>query len=191
VRCLTNILDQFTTASHQKHRPNLVHQLMTSMKDQSLWPIWPGTSGSKPLEDHLKAFSCLEVPVICAADDKLHGSWPTPRVSPRTRYDHNGSPIEYDSRASFPTAWEQVRSEKEPTLRVPNLRTVFDLSEYLRNLCVGLCLDCSKGNDVCRSIHPDPWAAYQGSFKRLFGQEEPHEESEVDLQFPPDDYDGW
>jgi hypothetical protein len=193
VRCLTNILDQLTTVSHQKHRPNLVYQLMTAMKEQSLWPIWPGNSGLKSLEDQVKAFSSLELPIISADDDKLYEPWPLLRVPPRTRCDHNGSPIEYASRASSPLSgkrWDQ--SKKEPTVRVPTLRTVFELSEHLRSLCVGLCLDCPKENDVCRSPHPGPWAAYQGTFKRLFGQQESLEESEAEVRFQSeDDYDGW
>jgi hypothetical protein len=165
---------------------------MIAMKDQSLWPTWPGNSGLESLEDQLKAFSSLELPVICADGDKIYEPPFPPRVSPRTRYDHNGSPIESDSRASSPSTWAQVRGKKEPTLRVPTLRTVFDLSEHLRSLCVGLCLDCSKENDVCRSSHPDPWEAYQGSFRRLFGHQEPHAESEVNYaDFPPEVHLGW
>jgi hypothetical protein len=157
---------------------------MTSMKDQSLWPIWPGNSGLESLEDQLKAFSCLEVAVICADGDKLCEPLPTPRVSPKARsirYDHNGFEVDYGSRASSPNTC--ITFKKEPTLRVPTLRTVFDLSEQLRSLCVGLCMDCSKGNDVCRSPHPEPWAAYRAGLNSHFAQKITHEEVvEAELQ---------
>lgn len=43
------------------------------------------------------------------------------------------------------------------------------LAEELNKLCVGLCLDCLKGNETCRSAHPDPWPAYQRRMESLLG----------------------
>jgi hypothetical protein len=151
-----------------------VHQLMTSMKDRSLWPIWPCNSGLKSLEEQLKAFSCLELPVITADRHIFYEAPSTPQISPRIHRDHGdwARASVYDSMPpSLRGSDSPSRNKMEQTLQVPTLRTVFDLSEQLRSLCVGLCLDCSKGNDVCRLPHPDPLAAYQAGLNFHFAQE--------------------
>jgi hypothetical protein len=156
-----------------------VHQLMISMKDQSLWPIWPGNSGLKSLEEQLKAFSSLEIPVISADRDIFYEAPSTPRISPRIHRDH-GDWAEADDYDSMPPSspWDSSpnRNKMDQNPRVPTLRTVFELSEQLRSLCIGLCLDCSKGKDVCRLPHLDPRAAYRAGLNSHFAQETSHEE---------------
>lgn len=52
-------------------------------------------------------------------------------------------------------------------------RTVISLSDKLRDLCDGLCLDCLKGRDRCGQslqTHPDPWPTYKAEQKKVFKQ---------------------
>lgn len=47
------------------------------------------------------------------------------------------------------------------------------VSDRLKDLCDGLCLDCLKGRDKCglgNSNHPDPWEAYEAERRNVFGQ---------------------
>jgi hypothetical protein len=157
-----------------------VHQLMTSMKAQSLWPIWPGNSSLKSLEGQLKAFSSLELPIISADRDKFYvPPPPAPSLAPSVIDRQHGGWVAYDSMPPSP----RLRSPPIRTKEVPTLRTVLDLSKQLTSLCVGLCLDCSKGNDVCHLPHPDPWTAYRAGLNFHFAQETPHEDVvEAELQ---------
>lgn len=180
LRCLTSSLDQFAGAAQVEGKPGLIHQFMTAMKIKELWPVLPVTHGSKSLEEQMNAFSSLEIPIICA-DSTSYDTHSPPYVPSRNNGGGNVWGNNYESRQPSPRVHRSPsRAYTMRNSHGPTLRTVFDLSERLRSLCVGLCLDCSKGNDVCRSPHPDPWGAYWKSVRLWFGQETPLEESVMD-----------
>jgi hypothetical protein len=184
VKCLTSTIDQFTTASHIGYKPNLVFQFMAVMKPNGLWPVRPVTSRLKSLEEQLTSFSSLELPNIRADRDSPY----QPSSSPRTkkdRYNNGGWDGSFiPRRSSLNSSASSVKVKAVPTDRSPTLRTLSDLTARLKGLCVGLCLDCLKGNDVCRSPHPDPWVAYRRSLGLWFEENTDPEENVSPIQWP-------
>lgn len=175
MKCLTKIIDKFTTASYINRKPNLVYQLMAAMKSRELWPILPFTSGSRSLEDQLASFSSLELPVISADRKKSYPPGRKRRGFYKS-YDSHDDDISLTPSpppSHLPGSLGQGCSSWTSTS--PTQRTVFDLCMRLQDLCVGLCLDCLKGNDVCRLPHPDPWVEYLRSSELWFSEEAPRE----------------
>jgi hypothetical protein len=146
------------------------------MKAKELWPILPTTSGSRSLEDQLASFSSLDLPIISAGRDRSYSSRRKRRSSIKS-YDSWTGPISLTpSPLPSPRHGSMGHGRSTLTSNSPTQRTVFDLSKRLHDLCVGLCLDCLKGNDFCRLRHPDPWVEYRRSSELWFSEEAPREE---------------
>lgn len=144
---------------------------MNVMKDKGLWPIWPAAQYSEPLEYLLASFSSLGLPVIRADPDTPYEAPSPPRIHRAPRVVHHGWGYGPDGPESvlsprIPCPPPQRQTAVAP--RMPTQHTVSNSSMRLEDLCVGLCLDCSKGNDVCRLPHPAPWPAYQSSLEMWF-----------------------
>jgi hypothetical protein len=136
------------------------------------------------LEEQLTSFSSLELPNIRADRDSPY----QPSSSPRTkkdRYNNGGWDGSFiPRRSSLNSSASSVKVKAVPTDRSPTLRTLSDLTARLKGLCVGLCLDCLKGNDVCRSPYPDPWVAYRRSLGLWFEENTDPEENVSPIQWP-------
>lgn len=149
---------------------------MAAMKANELWPILPVTSGSRSLEDQLASFSSLDLPIISADRDRSY----SPRRKRRSSIESYGTWGDDISLTPSPPPSRLPgflgQGHGSSTSRSPTQRTVFDLSKRLQDLCVGLCLDCLKGNDVCRVPHPESWGAYRRSSEMWFSEEAPREE---------------
>lgn len=143
---------------------------MTAMKAQKLWPIWPAGEQVTPrsLGEQLASFSVLQIPTINADRDAPY----EPGVAPISRSRSRVLSASVLSEQNLHGGWAAVGSSPIPSARacdapdpqVPTLRTVLGLWLQLEKLCVGLCLDCLKGNEVCRLPHPDPWVEYRERF---------------------------
>lgn len=165
MRCITSILDLFTTAAHRELKPNLVFQLMAAMRAERLWPIWPyGADHAPPrsLQDQLASFSSLEIPTIVADRDTAYEP-PSPPANKRNIWDVMERSLYGEQEPSPWIRTPETRTCDVTDHKVPTLRTLLNLSKRLEDLCVGLCLDCLKGHEVCRLPHPDPWVAYRES----------------------------
>jgi hypothetical protein len=148
---------------------------MAAMKSKGLWPILPVDAGSKSLDDQLSSFSSLDLPVISADRDRSY-SPPLKRRDSSKSIGSWGPPSSVTSPLPSRLSDRRGHTHNSLTSRSPTQRTVFDLSKRLQGLCVGLCLDCLKGNDVCRSPHPESWEAYRRSSGMWFSEEAPREE---------------
>lgn len=177
IYCLTTIVDNYTAASHVNRKPDLSYHLMVALRENRLWPIYPATSTTTSIQDQLKSLSLIELPVICADTGGAYGS-----PAPRTMQHHKGKDLGWGdeadsvislsvrSRDSSPTRDSAPHRRRDATsVRQPTARTLMSLAEELNKLCVGLCLDCLKGNETCRSAHPDPWPAYRRRMESFLG----------------------
>jgi hypothetical protein len=143
------------------------------MKANELWPVRAVTHWSESLQDQLKSFCSLELPVIRADRNKKYSRRTSPdsidNYNTGRDYDSLGEPVPWPPQISG--ARRQGKHDK--TCQITTQRTVFDLSKRLEDLCVGLRLDCLKGKEACRVPHPYPWAAYHGSLEMWFEDERP------------------
>lgn len=172
----------FTTAAHRELKPNLVFQLMAAMKAESLWPIWPyGADHSTPrsLQDQLASFSSLEIPAIVADRDVSYEP-PSPPANRREMWEVMERSLYGEQVRSPRIHTPPTRVNDSPIPKTPTLRTVLSMSTRLEDLCVGLCLDCLKGHEMCRLPHPLPRVAYRDSFRLWFEPSSLGQEQDMD-----------
>ena len=83
------------------------------------------------------------------------------------------SSLEFPTASATWTRHKNKRKDRKSHTTTLTSRDVIRLSERLRDLCQGLCLDCLKGRDRCgwSARHPpDPWEKYEADRKRVFEQ---------------------
>ncbi|OQO10496.1 hypothetical protein B0A48_03793 [Cryoendolithus antarcticus] len=158
---ITHIVHEYTIAAHRNRKPNLVLDLMTNLSNLALWPL---DAKITSLDKALSGLANLRIPVLVAAEDRPYSP---PYVAPikyETISGGNGDWADTQSvRGSRLNSWgEPVRYLPSPRTYCPtplvaspfvDTLTPQDINAeraQLERSCVGLCIDCLKGNEVCR-----------------------------------------
>lgn len=122
--------------------------------------IWPLHLGANSVQELLERLSELELPVLEAAPDE---PYTRPVPVPHQRWGRANSADSWNGPSPARSVngaggWGNNPSPSVTSISdAPNHVTMRQAVECLKDLCVGICLDCIKGNEVCRVPHPRPW----------------------------------
>ena len=134
----------------------------------------------RPLEEQLTSLLSLRLPILNAEQDKSYET-PLRRINSFRSGRSNLGEWGYNSMPATPcVARPPVHGFTTSTPQTLTVHAVLELSKLLDDLCVGLCLECLKGNGICRTPHPDPWSAYRNAVRYRFGPDARGDNSELD-----------
>nr|OQO18358.1 hypothetical protein B0A51_15655 [Rachicladosporium sp. CCFEE 5018] len=164
-RTITRIVYDYTFAAHQNYKPNLVMDLSKDLSNLSLWPL---DAKITSVDDALVGLANLKVPVLVAAEDRPYNPpYASPiRHSPRTS-DRGVWATRSPTESEVMQAWnaaeamlvgsppQHQRSVTPQPATTPFVDTltpkhISAMRDVLEQSCAGLCIDCLKGNEVCR-----------------------------------------
>lgn len=156
---ITRIMDTFCTAAYRASKPNLVEVFLQELRVRMLWPL---DFRYAQLDAFVAELRTVKVSTIRADQDE---PFKAPTYARKTRYVDNGG---WGAPSELEQYWEpdpedQPFAYPEPLdgLEIPNQRHLEEAAARVEKLCVGLCLDCLKGKDICRVAHVKAWHTIQ------------------------------
>jgi len=145
---LTPFISTYSSSAFAKREPYYVHDLLKQLEMHSLWPL---DVGKLSLQLILSCLRAVHVPIM--ERDTTSSPPATPRhIRSDYYYDSWHVGTRPSSRQSYVSeityGMAAARKSEQPTEAVLD-----SIIERVAERCVGLCLDCFKGNDHCRQPH--------------------------------------
>lgn len=159
---ISHIIDTFCIAAYRFSKPNLVHHFLEELRS---WVLWPLDFRRAKLDGILAKLRRVKVPIIRADEDSPFkattyirqtrsesASWVNPA---RGGWNTASEPQEHWG----PIQEDRSLAQPDPLLglEIPDQRHFEKLAARAEKLCVGVCLECLKGKDVCRVAHVKAW----------------------------------
>lgn len=167
---LTNFIEHFNIAAFESGMPNYTRQLARNLSRSGLWPL---ASRTTCLQQYLLAMPLVTIPTLKAdkyTEESVNRP-PRPCCSPVSSVASSGGwGNNYKPSSPSPTPPEP----SDP----PTKEKFKDIAKRMKSCCVGVCLDCLKGNETCRVPHTSPWQAWQAD-------SDTHVSWDYDLEPPP------
>lgn len=167
-------MEDYTNSAYALEVPNYSRKLARILTKRSLLPLNSSTSS---LQHYLDIMSSIHVPVM---QQDIYPRSATKMLPARFWPNHESMTLGWNIRHHG--TWADVNAESpnsgsptssvftapQPRIEPPSQEDLDNLTDRIRGRCVGLCLDCVKGNDSCRVGHRELWGEEEELPKDMF-----------------------